>query len=65
MFKKRLLFHYLWTYFIISGMSKVSYWETQRTSSWHFQRDNKHVLQKTEFGEAKISGSGDKKNPAN
>ena len=44
------------------GMSRVGYWETYgRARPQHFQRDNKHILQKTEFVEAKFSRSGEKK----
>ena len=43
------------------GMSRVGYWETYgRARPQHFQRDNKHILQKTEFVEAKFSRSGEK-----
>lgn len=44
------------------GMSRVGYWETYgRARPQHFQRDNKHILQKIEFVEAKFSRSGEKK----
>ena len=44
------------------GMSRGGYWETYgRARPQHFQRDNKHILQKTEFVEAKFSRSGEKK----
>ena len=46
---------------LFMGMSRVGYWETYgRARPQHFQRDNKHILQKTEFVEAKFSRSGEK-----
>lgn len=47
---------------LFMGMSIGGYWGTYgRASPRYFQRDNKHMLQKTEFGEAKFSRSGEKK----
>ena len=38
---------------LFMGMSRVGYWETYgRARPQHFQRDSKHILQKTEFIEA-------------
>ena len=57
--------HYVIIYghiLLFMGMSRVGYWETYgRARPQHFQRDNKHILQKTEFVEAKFSRSGEKK----
>lgn len=48
------------------GMSRVGYWETYgRARPQHFQRDNKHILQKTEFVEAKFSRSEKRKKKKN
>ena len=44
------------------GMFRTDCWETYgRESPQHFQRDNKHLLQKTKLGEAKFCSSGGKK----
>ena len=46
---------------LFTGMSIGGYWETYgRASPQYFQRDNKHMLQKTESGEAKFSRAGEK-----
>lgn len=43
------------------GMSRTGDRETHgRASPQPFQRDNKHIFQKTEFGEAKFYRSGGK-----
>lgn len=48
-------------------MSREDYWETHgRVSPQCFHGDNKHILPKTEYEEAKFSRSGEKekKNPS-
>lgn len=48
-------FYYLWV------CPEQAIGKHGRASPRHFQTDNKHILQKTEFGEAKFSRSGEKK----